>query len=86
MGFRKISRPTRTLPPTRNSTTAIAPPLARAAGGTERCGAPVFASMDDPDYRAILDTFAPIATLLAQTPRMDMPGATPAPDVCRDTQ
>ncbi len=59
-------------------------PLARSAGGSERCGKAVFLTKDDPDYRTILDTFNPVGTLLAQRPRMDMPGGQPAPDVCRD--
>lgn len=64
----------------------LAAPLARKAGGAGKCGEEVFASREDPDYRALLDTFQPIETLLARVPRMDMPGAQPAPDVCRDTQ
>lgn len=64
----------------------LSAPLARDAGGTERCGEAVFASTRDPDYQAILNTFGPVQTLLARTPRMDMPGATPAPTVCRDTK
>ena len=32
-------------------------PLAKSAGGTEACGQPVFASKDDPDYQALLQTF-----------------------------
>ncbi len=47
-------------------------PLARAAGGVEACGVAVFATADDPDYQAILDSFTPIRDLLAETPRMDM--------------
>ena len=47
-------------------------PLAQAAGGTQRCGQPVFASQDDPDYRAIVDTFLSVDQLLQQSPRMDM--------------
>jgi hypothetical protein len=53
-------------------------PLAKAAGGTERCGQAVFASKDDPDYQAILKTFEPIHELLKQKPREDMPGGEPA--------
>ncbi|MFW6162542.1 MAG: hypothetical protein ACODAJ_07205 [Planctomycetota bacterium] len=53
-------------------------PLARDAGGTGRCGKTVFASKDDPDYRAVLATFQPVHELIEQTPRMDMPGAKPA--------
>jgi len=51
-------------------------PLAKSAGGTERCGQAVFKSTEDPDYRAILKTFEPIAKILREAPRMDMPGAT----------
>jgi len=47
-------------------------PLARSAGGTERCGVPIFASREDPDYRAIVDTFLSVTQLLRQSPRMDM--------------
>ncbi|HUT32583.1 MAG TPA: hypothetical protein VNE39_03800 [Planctomycetota bacterium] len=47
-------------------------PLAKAAGGTEACGKPVFADTADPDYRAILSTFAAVRKLLEQTPRTDM--------------
>jgi mono/diheme cytochrome c family protein len=47
-------------------------PLAQSAGGAERCGKPVFASKDDPDYRAIVDTFLSVEQLLQQNPRMDM--------------
>jgi len=50
-------------------------PLAKAAGGTEACGKPVFPSAADPDYQAILATFQPIADLMKTRPRMDMPGA-----------
>jgi len=56
-------------------------PLSKIAGGTGRCGQPVFRSKDDPDYRAVLKTFDPIYELMRQTPRMDMPGAVPA-DCC----
>jgi len=53
-------------------------PLAKAAGGTEKCGQAVFANTDDPDYKAILATFDPVLKGLGERPRMDMPGATPA--------
>jgi hypothetical protein len=54
-------------------------PLARSAGGTERCGRPVLATRDDPDYAKILRLFdQPLASLRAR-PRMDMPNARPAP-------
>ena len=50
-------------------------PLAKSAGGRETCGEIIFASANDPDYRAILRCFDPILLTLKQTPRMDMPGA-----------
>ena len=50
-------------------------PLAREAGGTGRCGKAVFASKDDADYQAVLETFVPIRELAKRRPRMDMPGA-----------
>ena len=58
-------------------------PLAREAGGTEQCGAAIFASTDDPDYRAILATFDAIHALLEERPRMDMLPHIESED-CRD--
>ena len=49
-------------------------PLAKSAGGTEKCGKVVFASTADPDYRKIIETFEPIHKLLDETPRADMAG------------
>jgi len=63
---------TRVMNPEKNS--FLLAPLAAAAGGTQRCGQPVFASADDPDYQRILRTFAPIHALLKDRPRADMPG------------
>jgi hypothetical protein len=54
--------------------------LTKKAGGTEACGQPVFRDTGDPDYRAVLKTFAPVAQFMAQRPRMDMPN--PAPSSC----
>ncbi len=51
-------------------------PLAKSAGGTARCGAAVFADRNDPDYQAILKTFAPVAAQLAESPRDDLVAAT----------
>lgn len=48
-------------------------PLAKQAGGTEKCGKAIFASQADPDYQKILQTFAPVHKLLKETPRPDMP-------------
>jgi len=61
-------------------------PLAKTAGGNQRCGKAVFASTDDPDYKAILATFEPILKLLATTPRLDMTGGTPSCEVNRCCQ
>jgi len=61
-------------------------PLARTAGGTERCGKAVFSDTNDPDYQAIMATFTPVLELLTKTPRMDMPGAQPSCDVNRSCQ
>ncbi len=47
-------------------------PLSEAAGGTGKCGQPVFKSKDDPDYQKILETFRPIHELLKERPRADM--------------
>ena len=52
-------------------------PLAKAAGGTQKCGQPVFPSTSDPDYQAILQTFQPVLASLKANPRLDMPGAKP---------
>ena len=58
-------------------------PLARSAGGSQRCGKAVFADRNDPDYQAILALFRPIEEMLRKTPRMDMPGAMPSLTVSR---
>jgi hypothetical protein len=61
-------------------------PLAKAAGGSERCGQPVFPSTDDPDYQAILAALQPAEAMLAATPRIDMPGGQPSSQVSRSCQ
>jgi hypothetical protein len=61
-------------------------PLAKSAGGSQKCAKAVFADAKDPDYQAILATFKPVQAALAKRPRMDMPGGTPAADVCRTCQ
>jgi hypothetical protein len=53
-------------------------PLAKSAGGTERCGKPVFQNKEDPDYQAVLKTFEPTTKMLRDNPRQDMPGAQPS--------
>jgi hypothetical protein len=61
---------TRVMKPEHNS--FLLAPLAESAGGTQKCGEPVFQSTDDPDYQKILKTFEPIHELLKQRPRADM--------------
>jgi len=63
---------TRVMSPEKNS--FLLAPLAEEAGGTQKCGQPVFRLKDDPDYRKILATFEPIHKLLEERPRADMPG------------
>jgi len=50
----------------------MAAPLAKSAGGTERCGKAVFADTDDPDYRKLLEAFGETHQMLDERPRMDM--------------
>ena len=52
-------------------------PLAKAAGGRESCGKPIFPTKTDPDYQALLAQFDPVGALLAARSRMDMPGSQP---------
>jgi hypothetical protein len=61
-------------------------PLAKTAGGSEKCGQAVFQATDDPDYQAILATFKPVEEMLRRQPRMDMPGAKPSCEVSRSCQ
>ena len=61
---------TRALNPEKNN--FLLAPLAAAAGGTQRCGKPVFTSTNDLDYQKILRTFDPIKALLERSPRADM--------------
>ena len=49
-------------------------PLAATAGGTEKCGKPIFQSTEDADYQKVLRTFDEIHELLKKRPRADMPG------------
>ena len=61
-------------------------PLAKAEGGTEKCGRAVFRDTQDPDYQAILQTFRPVQEMLAARPRTDMPGGKPSSEVNRSCQ
>jgi len=63
---------TRVLNPEKNN--FLLAPLAKEAGGTEKCGKAIFGSTSDPDYQRILRTFAPIHALLKERPRADMEG------------
>jgi hypothetical protein len=52
-------------------------PLAKSAGGTEKCGRSVFATTADPDYQAILKTFDDAKRLLFDPPREDVDPSAP---------
>ena len=47
-------------------------PLARSAGGWQRCGPAVFASCDDADYKALRAAVTSLADQLEQRPREDL--------------
>jgi len=51
---------------------ALLAPLAKAAGGTEKCGQPVFPSRDDPEAQAMLDALHQLAEEIRTNPREDM--------------
>ncbi len=57
----------------------LSAPLAKSAGGSQRCSQVVFESTEDPDYQAVLATFHTVDELLQQRPRMDM---IDAPQAC----
>ena len=63
-------------------------PLAKKAGGLELCvnadGSPVFASAEDPDYKAILAGIRDGKTVLDAVKRFDMPGFRPNVDYLRE--
>ena len=65
---------TRVMNPEKNN--FLLAPLSKEAGGTQKCGHPVFLSKDDPDYQKILKTFEPVHELLKESPRADMEGFT----------
>ena len=72
---------TRMLKPENNS--FMLAPLAKSAGGTEKCGRAIFESKDDADYRKIMEVFDPIQKMLEQLPRADMVGFESAGRKCR---
>jgi hypothetical protein len=61
-------------------------PLARHAGGLERCGSPVFARTDDADYRDLVAAIGDAAQRLQRQKRFDMPGFRPSPYYIRQMQ
>ena len=61
---------TRMLKPENNS--FLLAPLAKKAGGTQKCGTQIFKTKNDPDYKKIINVFAPIQKLLRENPRADM--------------
>lgn len=67
-----VPRPfyTRMLKPEDNS--FMLAPLAKSAGGTEKCGQAVFKSKADPDYQKLIDVFKPLQEMLEKIPRADM--------------
>jgi hypothetical protein len=50
----------------------LAAPLARPAGGWQRCGEPVFANTGDADYKKLLAGLVAMGDLLAKDPRADL--------------
>jgi hypothetical protein len=51
---------------------ALLAPLAKAAGGTEKCGQAVFADRADPDAKALIDALHNLAEEIKTHPREDM--------------
>jgi mono/diheme cytochrome c family protein len=56
---------------------ALLAPLAKAAGGAERCGQPVFPDRDDSDAKAMLDALHQLAEEIRTNPREDMQAERP---------
>jgi len=54
------------------SSRSLRAPLARAAGGWQRCGEPVFADRNDPDYRLLLGALTSLRESLEGNPRADL--------------
>jgi hypothetical protein len=78
--LRNVSVPKGTLPRefytrfmTPENNAFLLAPLAKEAGGTQKCGKVVFATKDDPDYQKILGTFKAVQQLVKERPREDMP-------------
>jgi hypothetical protein len=52
-------------------------PLAKEAGGTQKCSKVIFQSQSDPDYQKLLEVFKPLQQLVTEVPRADMPDFIP---------
>jgi hypothetical protein len=52
-------------------------PLAKEAGGTQKCSKIIFQSQSDPDYQKLLEVFKPLQQLVTEIPRADMPDFVP---------
>jgi len=61
-------------------------PLAKSAGGLQRCGQPVFRDTEDKDYREILARIEEASRQLHQQKRFDMPGFRPNRYYIREMQ
>ncbi|MGL4943491.1 MAG: hypothetical protein ACRC46_09910 [Thermoguttaceae bacterium] len=59
-------------------------PLAKSAGGDEVCGAAVFASTDDADYKTLLASIVRTKEHLDTIKRFDMPDFIPRPQYIRE--
>jgi hypothetical protein len=68
----KIPRPFYTRIENPQDNAFLLAPLAREAGGTDRCGQATFTSLDDQDYQAILQTFVVARQALEARPRLDV--------------
>ena len=76
--FYNLSRPDKSL--------LLLAPLAKSAGGLERCGSAVFASASDADYQRVLQAIRDASARLNQIKRFDMPGFQPRADWVRAMQ
>ncbi|MBI5822131.1 MAG: PD40 domain-containing protein [Verrucomicrobia bacterium] len=76
--FYNLSRPDKSL--------ILLAPLAKSAGGLERCGTPVFASASDADYQRVLLAIQDAKARLDQIKRFDMPGFRPRAEWVRSMQ
>ena len=61
-------------------------PLAKSAGGLQRCSQPVFKDKNDADYRTMLARIEDASRQMQQEKRFDMPGFRPNPYYVREMQ